>query len=92
MHIRRSAFSSILSVLYGKRCPRYETKDATDFFEVEELWEEAVSVGNSTPVDLIPILKYVPEQMGASWKGLLRKIKRLQKCVHCWDCISLYLI
>ncbi|KAJ7607185.1 cytochrome P450 [Roridomyces roridus] len=38
-HIRRYSSSVILSVLYGKRTPRYETPETTAFFEAQHEWE-----------------------------------------------------
>ncbi|KII94757.1 hypothetical protein PLICRDRAFT_693091 [Plicaturopsis crispa FD-325 SS-3] len=80
-HTRRYSVSVILSILWGKRCPRYETREATAFFESQEKWEYAMAVGAHPPVDVFPILKYVPERW-ASWKTLARETRKLQKAVY----------
>jgi hypothetical protein len=38
--IRRFSTSAILSVLYGKRAPRFTTPEVTAFFDAQHHWEE----------------------------------------------------
>lgn len=35
--------------------------------------------GAHPPIDLIPVLKYLPEKWGASWKGICREVKKMQR-------------
>lgn len=44
-HIRRNSSSVILSVLFGKRAPRFETQEVCDFFEAQHMWEEVLTPG-----------------------------------------------
>ncbi|KAJ7800590.1 cytochrome P450 [Mycena olivaceomarginata] len=67
-HIRRYSNSVILSVLYGKRSPRYETPQTT-------------APVLHPPVDMIPILKYVPERW-AKWKRDCAKTRKLQRDLY----------
>ncbi|KAK7052035.1 putative cytochrome P450 [Favolaschia claudopus] len=76
-HIRRYGNSVILSVLHGKRAPRYETQEATAFFEAQHEWELVLEPGATPPIDLIPILKYVPERW-AKWKQDCSKTRKMQ--------------
>ncbi|KAK7023184.1 cytochrome P450 [Favolaschia claudopus] len=80
-HIRRFANSVILSVLYGKRAPRYETREATAFFEAQHEWELVLEPGATPPIDLIPILKYVPERW-AKWKQDCAKTRKMQRKLY----------
>ncbi|KIK69489.1 hypothetical protein GYMLUDRAFT_35558 [Collybiopsis luxurians FD-317 M1] len=80
-HLRRYSNSVIMSVLYGKRCPRYETHEATLFFEAQHLWELALEPGAHPPVDILPILKYIPRRW-APWKILCEKTRRLQQSLY----------
>ncbi|KAG8733043.1 hypothetical protein FRC11_009045 [Ceratobasidium sp. 423] len=80
-HIRRYSSSVILSVLFGKRAPRFETKEVTDFFNAQHSWEEVLEPGAHPPMDLIPILKHVPEAL-ASWKTLCKKTRKLQRDLY----------
>ncbi|EIN10089.1 cytochrome P450 [Punctularia strigosozonata HHB-11173 SS5] len=77
-HIRRYSSSVILSVLYGKRAPRYETKETMDFFHVQHLWEHVLEPGAHPPIDILPFLRYTPERW-APWKSLCREVRRLQR-------------
>jgi len=80
-HVRRNSCSIIMSVLFGRRAPRFETTEVTDFFHVQHLWERALEPGAHPPVDLIPILKRVPERW-ASWKTLCKEVRRLQQKLY----------
>jgi len=66
-------------VLFGKRAPQLSTKEVTDFYHSERLLEKIWEPGAQPPVDMLPFLKYVPEWMGASWKGLCRHIGTLRR-------------
>ncbi|KAJ7640418.1 cytochrome P450 [Mycena polygramma] len=80
-HIRRYSNSVILSVLYGKRAPRYETPETTAFFKAQHEWELVLEPGATPPVDLIPILKYVPERW-AKWKTDCARTRKLQRDLY----------
>ncbi|KAK7052071.1 putative cytochrome P450 [Favolaschia claudopus] len=80
-HIRRYANSVILSVLYGKRAPRYETRETTAFFRAQHEWELVLEPGATPPIDLIPILKYVPERW-AKWKQDCAKTREMQRKLY----------
>ncbi|KAJ7312979.1 cytochrome P450 [Mycena albidolilacea] len=80
-HIRRYSNSVILSVLYGKRAPRYETPETTAFFNAQHEWELVLEPGATPPVDLIPILKYIPERW-AKWKRDCAKTRKLQRDLY----------
>ncbi|KAK0204716.1 cytochrome P450 [Desarmillaria ectypa] len=51
---------SILSITYGKRCPRYESPEVTSFFEAQHLWALVLEPGAHPPVDLLPFLWHLP--------------------------------
>ncbi|KAJ7618065.1 cytochrome P450 [Roridomyces roridus] len=80
-HIKRYSSSVIMSVLHGKRSPRYETPDTADFFRVEHEWSTFVEPGATPPVDLIPILKYVPAPL-AKWKRTAARIREMQRGLY----------
>ncbi|KAK7052015.1 putative cytochrome P450 [Favolaschia claudopus] len=80
-HIRRYANSVILSVLYGKRAPRYESRETTAFFEAQREWHLVLEPGATPPIDLIPILKYVPERW-AKWKQDCAKTRQMQRTLY----------
>lgn len=79
--IRRYSDSAILSITYGKRAPRYESYEPTAFFHVQHLWESALAPGAQPTVDLLPILKYVPERW-APWKTLCKQVRKAQRDLY----------
>ncbi|KAF5369132.1 hypothetical protein D9757_011081 [Collybiopsis confluens] len=79
-HIQRATFSFTTSVVFGRRCPSYQSNDLHEFFESVRLWMKLAS-SETPPVDLFPILKYVPEKW-ASWKSLAKQIRTMQHKIY----------
>ncbi|KAJ6551141.1 cytochrome P450 [Mycena capillaripes] len=77
-HIQRYSNSVILSVLYGKRSPRFETPETLAFYKVEHEWTTLLEPGATPPLDFFPFLKYVPERW-AKWKRNCRDVRRMQR-------------
>ena len=76
-HINRYANSVIMSVVYGKRCPRYETPETTALFNVLSEYVQLAERGSTPPLDVFPFLKYIPEwTMLAGWKKRMRDLRQ----------------
>ncbi|CAL1708008.1 unnamed protein product [Somion occarium] len=80
-HVQRHATSLILSTVFGVRSPRYENSTVTEFIDVQHRVEAALEPGAHPPIDLMPILQYVPERW-ASWKGICRDIRAKQRKLY----------
>ncbi|KAK7029529.1 hypothetical protein VNI00_014406 [Paramarasmius palmivorus] len=80
-HTKRYSNSTIMSLLFGKRCPRYETPESTAFFESMELWNRCLSPAGVPPVDLLPFLDYIPARW-AWWKGLAQGTRHKQRKLY----------
>ncbi|KAJ7767955.1 cytochrome P450 [Mycena maculata] len=80
-HIRRYSSSVILSVLYGKRAPRYDTPKTTGFWEAQHEWQLLVEPGSTPLIDIFPFLKSIPEHW-AKWKRDAKKVRSLQRAVY----------
>ncbi|KAF8599111.1 cytochrome P450 [Ceratobasidium sp. AG-I] len=80
-HLRRNSSSVILSVLFGKRAPRFETQEVCDFFEAQHMWEEVLTPGAFPPIDFLPFLKYLPTSL-ASWKTHCETTRCLQRKLY----------
>ncbi|KAF7336322.1 putative cytochrome P450 [Mycena venus] len=76
--IQRYSVSVILSILFGKRVPRYDAPEITTFFNTLHQWNGLLELGATPPVDIIPILKFVPERW-AKWKRDCKRVRRLQR-------------
>ncbi|KAG9011259.1 hypothetical protein FRB94_003267 [Tulasnella sp. JGI-2019a] len=79
--VRRYSSSVIMSVLYGRRSPRFDTPETKAFFHVQHLWEHALEPGAHPPVDLLPILQKFPAFL-APWKKLCAEVRRLQRSLY----------
>ncbi|KAJ7040944.1 cytochrome P450 [Mycena alexandri] len=77
-HIQRYSNSVILSVLYGKRSPRFETPETVTFYKVEHEWTTLLEAGATPPLDYFPFLKYVPERW-AKWKRDCKYVRQVQR-------------
>ncbi|KAF9023921.1 cytochrome P450, partial [Hymenopellis radicata] len=80
-HIRRYTDSVISSVVVGKRSPSYESEHTVLFYEFVERWDTYLAPGAHPPVDMVPILKYLPEVL-APWKKESRELRRMQRKLY----------
>lgn len=67
-----------MSVLYGHRAPRTTTGEGTEFPKLQLDFMYVVDLGKAPPVDIFPILKYVPARF-AKWKRDALDVKRRQE-------------
>uniref|UniRef100_A0A0W0G6J3 Putative cytochrome P450 n=1 Tax=Moniliophthora roreri TaxID=221103 RepID=A0A0W0G6J3_MONRR len=79
-HIGRYSNSVIMSILFGKRCPRYESAESVAFFKAAEAFNHTLSP-SIPPVDLLPFLDYIPERW-AWWKGLAKQVRQMQRRLY----------
>ena len=79
--VRRFSSSTILSIVFGKRAPRFSTKEVSDFYHVQHKWEHLLFPGSYPPVDQLPWLKLVPERF-AKWKRVCREVRELQQKLY----------
>ncbi|KAJ7580165.1 cytochrome P450 [Mycena floridula] len=61
--------------------PRYETKEATEFFEMTKIWGQLLEPGAHPPADLLPFLNYIPERW-APWKQACKKVRSVQQTIY----------
>ncbi|KAF9269293.1 cytochrome P450 [Marasmius fiardii PR-910] len=80
-HLRRYTNSVIMSIVYGKRCPRYESYETKAFYESQRIWNIALDPGAHPPLDVFPILNYIPEKW-APWKRIAREVRRQQRDLY----------
>ncbi|KAK7032159.1 hypothetical protein VNI00_013333 [Paramarasmius palmivorus] len=79
-HIGRYSNSVIMSILFGKRCPRYESVESEAFFRIADGWNRALSP-TVPPVDLLPFLDYLPEKI-AWWNTLANDVRQMQRKLY----------
>lgn len=78
--MQRTTFSFATSIVFGCRCPSYESQELIHFIEVLRRWMALTST-DIPPLDLLPFLKHVPERW-APWKKLARDTKALQHDIY----------
>lgn len=74
-HINRQAISIVLSTVFGIRAPQFENSFASDFLEIEHTLEGFFEPGAIPPVDILPILKYIPAFL-APWKSKCSELRK----------------
>lgn len=68
------------SIVSGKPAPRHDSPDVTLFREYFRSLAKMVSP-EAAAVDLLPILRYVPE-LCAPWKRLWKRTRKLQRALY----------
>ncbi|KAJ7844919.1 cytochrome P450 [Mycena olivaceomarginata] len=76
--ISRYSYSVILSMLYGKRAPQYDTPEISGFSNILHKFNTIFSPSATPPVDAMLILKFIPERW-AKWKRECKSIRNLQQ-------------
>ena len=71
----------MLSTTFGTRCPRYVDSAASKFFSIQRDFDAALSPGAHPPIDLVPLLQYVPSRW-APWKAICRDLNQRQKSFY----------
>ncbi|KAA1473577.1 cytochrome P450 [Dentipellis sp. KUC8613] len=80
-HVTRYTSSVITSILAGVRSPSTSSPIVVGFNEFIHEWTGLMEPTAHPPVDIFPILKYVPEYW-ARWKTIARNVRMLQRQLY----------
>ncbi|CAL1706645.1 unnamed protein product [Somion occarium] len=79
-HIFRYSASVILSVVFGVHCASFEGSFIEEFHKSQRNWDNLLRPGASPPVEVFPILKYIPRRY-APWKDKCDLVRQGQTAV-----------
>ncbi|KAH9476426.1 Cytochrome P450 monooxygenase [Psilocybe cubensis] len=79
-HFTRYTFSAITSLTFGRREPNHDSPKIREFADYIRNFTNTISP-EAAPVDLIPILKYIPERF-APWKRLWKVTQAQQQALY----------
>uniref|UniRef100_A0A8H8CEA0 Cytochrome P450 n=1 Tax=Psilocybe cubensis TaxID=181762 RepID=A0A8H8CEA0_PSICU len=79
-HVSRATLSFVTSVVFGKPTPQYDSPEAELFRTYMRSFSATIAPA-AAPVDLVPLLKYVPE-ICAPWKRLWKRTRNLQRSLY----------
>ncbi|KAG8937585.1 hypothetical protein FRC03_008033, partial [Tulasnella sp. 419] len=74
---QRYSASIVFSTVCGKRIPRINTELSIKFFHSLDILSKVCEPGGAPPVDLLPILDYLPDRFANNWKAKCETIKTL---------------
>ncbi|KAF8900965.1 cytochrome P450 [Mucidula mucida] len=78
---KRYIFSVIKTLSCGQRAPRYDAADVKEYYDAFNGMFRILSPGSYPPIDLIPVLKYLPEWR-APWHSATRSVRRDRDNLH----------
>ncbi|KAF7316003.1 Cytochrome P450 [Mycena indigotica] len=78
--ICRFTTSFFMSVIYGVRAPRATCHAAREFSETQEEFVASMEVGKAPPVDVFPVLNWVPRRF-ANWKRRAYRLRTRQEAL-----------
>ncbi|OXV06661.1 hypothetical protein Egran_05572, partial [Elaphomyces granulatus] len=81
-HTKRTANSIIMSLLFGIRTQSCETPHMTELYDIMERWSQVMETGATPPVDILPVLKWIPEKLLGSWVERSMDIGRRMKGLY----------
>jgi hypothetical protein len=70
-----------MGIIYGHRAVRTESRDCAGFLEAQPQFMHALELGTMPPVDLFPILTWVPERW-AEWKRTVSHVRGLHETLY----------
>ncbi|KAG8926377.1 hypothetical protein FRC02_008940 [Tulasnella sp. 418] len=73
-HIQRYTSSAIFAMMGGTRIPNSKSPLNTRYFKMWDDISHITEPGNTPPVDLMPILNYIPERFSGHWKARTQSI------------------
>ncbi|KAI5866012.1 cytochrome P450 [Durotheca rogersii] len=76
LHPGRFSNSVIMTLVFGIRTPRYDT---SHYLKVQKIMTDLSSlgeIGSTPPVDVMPILRYLPERLWGNWKSNAEALRK----------------
>ncbi|RYP10658.1 hypothetical protein DL765_008040 [Monosporascus sp. GIB2] len=75
LHPGRFSNSIIMSLVFGVRTPKHNTAHYLKLRELVSRISALGEIGATPPVDLLPILEYLPERLWGNWKTQVRLLR-----------------
>ncbi|CAG9957146.1 unnamed protein product [Clonostachys rosea f. rosea IK726] len=73
-YLKQWALATPLLAIAGQRLEERGKAFSDRFFKAQKLWLELLEPGNAPPVDMVPMLRWIPERF-ASWKTDARYVR-----------------
>ena len=77
-HIRRYSTAVILASIYGQRGASFDDPKISRLYAVQERYTSILAPGSTPPVDLLPILRYLP----GTWKREAKAVREAQSSLY----------
>ncbi|PLB47299.1 putative cytochrome P450 [Aspergillus steynii IBT 23096] len=68
-HPKRFSNSIIMSLVFGIRTPSVDTPHMTRLYAMMETWSQLMEPGATPPVDIYPLLHYIPQKLFGNWRA-----------------------
>ncbi|MCJ1466164.1 hypothetical protein MMC07_004783 [Pseudocyphellaria aurata] len=81
-HPKRFSNSIIMTLLFGVRSSTPTTPHLVELYEIMEQFSQVMETGATPPVDIVPILKWVPEQVFGNWISRSRNIGKAMDMLY----------
>ncbi|KAE8371336.1 cytochrome P450 [Aspergillus bertholletiae] len=73
-HPKRFSNSIIMSLVFGLRTPSVDTPHMTRLYDMMENWSQLMEPGATPPVDIYPLLHYIPQKFFGNWLSRSRNV------------------
>ncbi|TVY35450.1 Cytochrome P450 monooxygenase [Lachnellula occidentalis] len=81
-HPKRFSNSITTTLVYGIRTATIDTPHLVELFELMEDWSKIMETGSTPPVDIFPILKYLPESLLGYWRTQARDVGKAMDALY----------
>lgn len=70
----------MMSAVFGTRCPTSDDRMLSEFTYYIDKWNRFAAPGVTPPIDILPILKYIPSFLPwGTWKYAAEELRLLQR-------------
>jgi cytochrome P450 family 619 len=67
LHPKRFSNSITMSLVWGVRTPTTQTRHMERLYSLMEIWSKVMETGATPPVDIYPLLHYLPQSVFLNW-------------------------
>ena len=80
-HFRRYSSGVILASVYGQRGEAYNSAKVQALYHAQEQFTSILAPGATPPVDVFPLLKYLPDSL-SGWRAKAKAIRKEQRSLY----------
>ncbi|KID68700.1 Cytochrome P450, partial [Metarhizium hybridum] len=75
-------FSNSTIMIFGTRTPDINATHMKRLYRLMEAWSDLQEFGSTPPVDIFPLIKYLPERLFGNWRTRAQHVSKQMNSLH----------